>query len=242
MLVTARTPQGAVFAPMHWTGEYASAGRVDAVVRAEVDPVSGQPELKGSAVRVEKFEAAWHGFAVCRAKPDCGAAEYWAIARAPGGWRAELAGREAPADWTAFARTLFGLDPDQGEATVVEDRARGGARVALFLEGRLVGTLFAAREPVEVARGHLAGLLDAAETPPDLLAGRPGADRPDPGALVCSCFSVGANTILAAIAEQGLADVAAIGEALGAGSNCGSCRPEIQALLDKTRGARTLAA
>ncbi|SFI93894.1 nitrate reductase [Albimonas pacifica] len=242
VLVTSRTPEGAVFAPMHWTGELSSAGRVDAVVRAEVDPVSGQPELKGSAVRVEKFEAGWHGFAICRARPDCGAADYWAVARATGGWRAELAGREAPDDWTAFARALFGLAETEGDAMVVEDRGRGAARVALFAGGRLVGALFAAREPVEVARGHLAGLLAAAETPPDLLAGRPGADRPDPGAIVCSCFSVGVNTIQAAIAEQGLADVAAIGAALGAGSNCGSCRPELQALLDKARGARTLAA
>ncbi|MDF2235497.1 molybdopterin-dependent oxidoreductase [Albimonas sp. CAU 1670] len=242
VLVTRRTPEGAVFAPMHWTEELSSAGRVDAVVRAEVDPVSGQPELKGAAVRVEKFAAAWHAFAISAARPDCSGADYWALARAEGGWRAELAGTQAPADWAAFARRLFGLAPGAGEVAAVEDAARGVVRLALFVEGRLAGALFAAREPVEVARGHVAAMLAEAEAPPDLLAGRPGADRPDPGAILCACFSVGVNTIAAAIAEQGLADVAAIGAALGAGTNCGSCRPEIQALLDKTMGDRTLAA
>ena len=242
VLVSPRTPEGSVFAPMHWSAQLSSAGRVCAAVRAEVDPVSGQPELKGAAVRVEKFEAAWHAFAISTARPRCAGADYWALAQAAGGWRAELAGTAAPADWTAFARRLFGLDEGEGEAMVVADPARGAARVALFAQGRLAGALFAAPESVEVARAHLCAMLAADETPPDLLAGRPGADRPDPGAIVCSCFSIGAKTIAEAIAGRQLADVAAIGAALGAGTNCGSCRPELQALLDKTRTARTLAA
>ncbi|MEO0363638.1 MAG: molybdopterin-dependent oxidoreductase, partial [Pseudomonadota bacterium] len=59
-LVTERAAKGSVFAPMHWTGVYASAGRADAAVAAAVDPVSGQPELKGAAVAVARFPAAWH--------------------------------------------------------------------------------------------------------------------------------------------------------------------------------------
>jgi assimilatory nitrate reductase catalytic subunit len=39
------------------------------------------------------------------------------------------------------------------------------------------------------------------------------------------------NTIVTAIETQGLATVGAIGEALQAGTNCGSCRPEIAAIL-----------
>ncbi|MEM1300602.1 MAG: (2Fe-2S)-binding protein, partial [Pseudomonadota bacterium] len=80
------------------------------------------------------------------------------------------------------------------------------------------------------ARAHvIAGL---AELPARaLLAGRPGADQPDPGAIVCACFNVGANTIGQAVAERGLMTVEAIGEATGAGTNCGSCRPELAAFL-----------
>ena len=59
------------------------------------------------------------------------------------------------------------------------------------------------------------------------------ADRPDPGPMVCSCFGVGVNTILAAIEDGGLVSVDEVGAALQAGTNCGSCRPEITGLLSR---------
>ena len=40
---------GEVFAPMHWTDQFASMGPIGRVVGAKVDPVSGQPELKATA-------------------------------------------------------------------------------------------------------------------------------------------------------------------------------------------------
>jgi assimilatory nitrate reductase catalytic subunit len=64
-----------------------------------------------------------------------------------------------------------------------------------------------------------------------VLAGFPGADQPDPGATVCACFNVGINTITEAITAQNLMTVEQIGIALEAGSNCGSCRPELAAIL-----------
>jgi assimilatory nitrate reductase catalytic subunit len=62
-------------------------------------------------------------------------------------------------------------------------------------------------------------------------AGRPGADKPDPGATVCSCFSVGVNQITAAIRE-GCHSVEAVGEKTSAGTNCGSCRSEIRGIIN----------
>ena len=58
---------------------------------------------------------------------------------------------------------------------------------------------------------------------------------PDPGPVLCSCFDVGVNTILTAIEAQGLLSVDAIGAALQAGTNCGSCRPELASLLASTQ-------
>ena len=68
-----------------------------------------------------------------------------------------------------------------------------------------------------------------------MLTGRTPADVPDAGPVLCSCFSVGVNTILTAIETQGLATVEAVGTALQAGTNCGSCRPEIAALLARVQ-------
>jgi assimilatory nitrate reductase catalytic subunit len=48
---------------------------------------------------------------------------------------------------------------------------------------------------------------------------------------VCSCFSVTEATIRAAIAEMGLTSAAEIGAVLRAGTNCGSCVPELKKIL-----------
>ncbi|WP_158964721.1 nitrate reductase [Chachezhania sediminis] len=227
--ITDSVQPGQVFAPMHWTGENASAARIDAVVAAVTDPVSGQPETKAAVARVTKFQAQSFAFALSVAEPAPDA-PYWARARARGGWRTELAWATPPADWTETARALFGL-PDTAQPITVSDPARGIHRLAFFEGQKLVAALFAGPEPVAVSRQYLAGQLDGAADL-GLLSGQPGADRPDPGAIVCSCFEVGVNTIRSAIAEQGLVTVEAIGAALRAGTNCGSCRPEIRALIE----------
>jgi len=236
-LVTPRAQRGSVFVPMHWTAQWSSLGRVDAAVAARVDPVSGQPESKGTAVSIARYAPAWHGFAASTRKmrPD---AAYWALAQSTGGWRAELAGAEFPADWEAYARALF--DAPTAQAVTVLDASGGSARIALIEEKRVIGAFFAAPRPVEIARAHVIAALADGAPASSLLAGRPSGDAPDPGATVCSCYNVGVNTILHAIETQGLATVEAIGAALGAGSNCGSCRPEIRSLL--ARSAPKLAA
>ncbi len=225
--ITDAQPRGQLFAPMHWTGETAPAARVDALVAPEVDPVSGQPESKASVVAAAKFDAAWYGFAVSAA-PVAPRADYWARARTQGGWRVELAGTDPVADWEAEARALFSL-PDAASQSI-EDPARGTARIAFHDGGRLIAALFVSRSPVAVMRDYIAGQVG--EEVPNVLTGLTPADKPNPGPVVCACFGVGVNTILNAIETQGLMSVEAIGEALSAGTNCGSCKPEIGALLE----------
>lgn len=41
------------------------------------------------------------------------------------------------------------------------------------------------------------------------------------------------NSLVRAITTQGLVTLDAVGKALGAGANCGSCRPEISNLLTR---------
>ena len=65
----------------------------------------------------------------------------------------------------------------------------------------------------------------------NLLAGKPGADQPDVGLLVCACFGVGENTIKEAIKCDAAKSVEDIGKQLKAGTNCGSCIPEIKKLF-----------
>jgi assimilatory nitrate reductase catalytic subunit len=242
VLVTDRVQPGAVFVPIHWTDQLASAGRVDALVGAALDPVSGQPELKHTPVRVSRYAPAWYAFATSLHKPALSAIDYWALAPTRTGWRAELAGLAACADATALVQALLPEGAAGADNIAYHDRASGQQRFAAFAGDQFVAALFLALEPVAVARVALcdqigqafAGTVDRYR----LLAGRPGSGVRDPGPTVCACFEVGRNTILDAITQQRCASVDAVGAATRAGTNCGSCRPEIRGLLDATPAAQ----
>lgn len=228
---------GSVFVPMHWTGQLAAQARIDALIAGHTDPVSGQPELKFTAVEVRPYRAAWYGFAVLADRPSTPDSEYWAFAKAKVGWRLELAGATAPDDWDAFARTLFGLPASAGgDLLAYHDRSANRYRTAAFRNGQLVGALFVAPEPVAVARAWLTERLSSPDVAQAdrlrVLAGRAHVNGTDPGAMVCACFEVGVNQITRAIADGGCTTVDDIGRALRAGTNCGSCRTEIRKLID----------
>jgi assimilatory nitrate reductase catalytic subunit len=61
-----------------------------------------------------------------------------------------------------------------------------------------------------------------------------GGDAADRGGEICACFGVPCADVETAIA-QGAQSLDAVGEATRAGTNCGSCRPEIRALLRARR-------
>ncbi len=248
VLVTDRLRKGTAFVPIHWTDQLASNARIDALIASAVDPVSGQPELKYTPVRITPFAPAWYGFAVRAAQPalrPAGASiGYWAMARSKQGWRAELAGHECPDDWTALARDLVApAETDVAtEILAYHDNASGQHRFAVFEGNRFVAALFVARTPVVVARGYIADQLgisiDNAGGRYRLLAGRAPSDRPDPGPIVCACFDVGRNQIIDAVVKGQCVSVAAVGVATRAGTNCGSCRAEIGGLIDAARIAK----
>lgn len=234
-LITDRQRPGACFVPMHWTDQFASAARVGRVISCGADPYSGQPALKTARVRVQPFGTAWYAFAVLAEKPEHIDAAYWAIARSTGGWRVELAGNTDIDDRRAFAAALFGVSHKDAGWTAYEDHAAGQYRYAHLPDGTLKGAIYFSREPVGVSRTWAAGLLGQRCFGAAVLAGRGGLDQPDPGPTVCACFSIGANQIRNAITSDYCSTVEAIGEALNAGTNCGSCKSEIRNILDASQ-------
>jgi len=232
-LVTDRQQKGVLFAPIHWTDQNASSARVDALVPAHVDPLSGQPESKNASVHIEPWPADWYGFALMREKPQEITAGYWALARTNFGWRIELAGQGAPPDWDAFARALIGCRGAEVALAQTSD-LRSGARRWLFIrEKRPAGLLFVAREPVLASRAFLCAEFERTEScnTRALLSGRPKAGATDRGRTICVCHGVGANEIVDSIAVQGAGDLDAVGRLTKAGTGCGSCRSEIRRML-----------
>lgn len=224
--------RGEVFTPIHWTDRSSTGGRTGLLPRPLADPHSGQPGFKNTPVKVEKITAEWRGFLLLRdgtdARPDC----LWATRiTVPAGVLIELAGNGDPA-------VLDRLLP-RGERMEASDAARGTLRTAIIVDGKLVAALFVTRAGQLPGRDWLIGQLAEAAVNPAVLAGRAPGAQADRGAIICVCFDVGIRTILVAIADQNLADVGAIGKALGAGTNCGSCRPALARILADTVKAET---
>jgi assimilatory nitrate reductase catalytic subunit len=229
--------RGSVFAPMHWTDRFCPAGRINPAVNAATDPLSGQPELKYTPVRLRPFPARWHGFLLARRAFGAALADWCAVLPAgEDAWRHELAGLDAPeAGFTRLKRRL-----GDGAWTMLRDPASGVFRAALLADGRLEACLFLGPDHMLPPRDWLigrfaAGVLPAADRRA-LLAARP-ADGKMPEPPVCVCHGVGASAIAAAI-TAGCRTLDAIGQATRAGTNCGSCRPELRALLDAAPHSR----
>ncbi|WVT77916.1 nitrate reductase (plasmid) [Sinorhizobium chiapasense] len=233
-LITERQPRGSVFVPMHWNDDFAANARVTTLLAPRTDPVSGQPALKNIGVKVRPADIAYYGFAVVASRPERLDAPYWAIAKAEAGWRVEFGFDKPLEDIETWCRDTFGLS-DRGEHLAYADRPTQQQRHGFFDGEQLLLAFYAAPEPVGVSRDwavkQLSTPLETVRARFAVLAGRPGADQMDPGATVCSCFSVGVNQIMGAVAG-GCHTVEAIGKHLNAGTNCGSCRVEIKGIID----------
>jgi assimilatory nitrate reductase catalytic subunit len=214
--------RGELFTPIHWTDRQSRGGRTGLLARDLADPHSGQPGFKLSPARVAPVAVDWRGFLIVHGDapaPNC----LWATrVTVPGGVLYELAG-------TGAAATLDQALP-RGARIEASDPARGTLRVAVLRDGRLVAALFVTSSGELPSRDWLIGQLQQPQGP-QVLAGRAPGRSSDRGPVVCACFDIGLHTITAAIRDQRLLDVAAIGAALGAGTNCGSCRPALARII-----------
>ncbi|MBL6750357.1 MAG: molybdopterin-dependent oxidoreductase [Nevskia sp.] len=230
--------RGDLFVPIHWSDAFAADARAGALVNPAVDPVSGEPEFKHTPVRIEPFGVDWHGFVLHREPLDesaqLAAFAYWARSVGGGHHRYEFAARGRRIDWAAWARARLG---GAGEWVDYADPGEGIYRAARLAAGKLQSCLFVSPRPDLPGREWLAGLfalerLGAAERRA-LLSGRPSAGA-DAGATVCACFAVGRRTLQRAIREQGCTTPRQLGQKLRAGTNCGSCLPELRRLIEET--------
>ena len=227
--------RGSLFVPMHWNDAYASNSRVDAAVNPAVDPESGEPEFKHTPVSVRSLKLRWQGFALSRAPLTFGSSEpvYWVKARGAAFWRTEFASIRETMDWPVLARSW--LAAGEAEWLAYEDVRTRQFRAALLEQGQLMACLFVAAGPARLPSRSWLGELFSKSRLADadrrsLLAGLPENPAADTGPQVCACFGVGKNSITEAIAG-GCNSTEAIGAKLRAGTNCGSCLPELRALL-----------
>ncbi|TDR85498.1 nitrate reductase [Enterovirga rhinocerotis] len=221
-------PPGTLFSPIHWSGETSSDGRIGALVHDHVDPFSGQPEMKASPAAITPEPMPLRGFLLSRLPIGLPDGTWWARAAIEGGTGTLFAARGSIGRIAAWAPALV----PGAEIADYLDAGAGVYRLAAFVEGRLEAVFFAgpaaARPHWEAARALFAAEAEGRGAR-QALSGRNAG--PDPGPLVCACFGVGLATICDAIRTKGATSTEAIGAALRAGTNCGSCLPELRRIL-----------
>jgi assimilatory nitrate reductase catalytic subunit len=232
--------RGEVFAPMHWTDEFSANGPVDRAVSARRDPLSGQPALKSTPARVVALQTVWHGL-LLRSEADVALeGVHWTRVPVEAGHLFRLSGLDAMpqgAALDALAARLLAV-PDDAELLEMKDARRGVARRAVLRGGKLLGLLMVApigtALPAPEALAAMLGQEVADAARGRLLSGRIGGEASE-GKRVCACFGVTDQAIRHACVTHRLRSSKEVGELLGAGTNCGSCVPEIDRLLKDVR-------
>ncbi len=239
---------------MHWGSEFVAGGGVNALTNPAACPVSNQPELKFTAVRLEVAKLPWQIVAAAwlpheaaatareqlRALFDLfGYASCVPFGREPNRHSGVLfraaAAEPSPQHLAALEAVL---DMAGGPALRYAD-ARNGQHRALRLhdEGHLQAFVLAGdTQAADWVLPLLQQRLPAASFGRALLA----ASRQAPGALapaspqVCACINVSQDSIVAALptctgsAEERLKQLQA---KLHCGTECGSCLPAVKALM-----------
>ena len=231
--VTDTAAPGTLFAPIHWSDENSSHARIGALVHSVTDAISGQPDLKATPARVSAVEAAYFGFWLTRSPQpnlDDPSIVYWS--------RANIASAAATTfaidgSFAACNRLADSLLNSQGRISLIDEQS-GTLRAATAKNGCLQSVLFIGRAPdlqpsqwlkSLFAREQLSILERRA-----LLSGQAPDGATDHGSIVCVCHQVGAKRITQAIA-QGCTSTDSIGKDCAAGTNCGSCLPELNRMI-----------
>ncbi|HMY48206.1 MAG TPA: molybdopterin-dependent oxidoreductase [Rhodocyclaceae bacterium] len=243
---------GQCFLPMHWGANAMGGQGVNVLMPPDFDPTSKQPELKHAAVQVEKFTEGKALVALRRSEPDANGVlkpNPLEVMESLRRWLPHfpyasltLAGRHepvvvlkargeelAPELLEALDRDLSLDDPTR--VLSYQDRRKDVAKRAL-VEGdsltavRLAGETRAADWLADMmVRGH-----SAAAVRPWLLApvDQPPAGQSARGKVICNCFDVSEEDIVAAFKNGDTLD--ALQARTRCGTNCGSCLPELKRL------------
>jgi assimilatory nitrate reductase catalytic subunit len=229
VVVSERQQRGMLFAPIHWSQQTAAFARVGALVAPFTDIFSGQPENKATPASITPQTYVQRGFVLSRTQLDLPPSAWWARVAIGGGYGYLLADNAGIESWQARLR-------GQGGSDVAEyvDAGGGVYRAAVFVDDRLQTCLFIGPAQTAIEWGAVKEMFALGILSDDqrrmLLSGRSTGGLANAGPIVCACFGVGRTTICDAIAA-GAGSAAQIGAQLKAGTNCGSCIPELKRLI-----------
>ncbi|MEL7045158.1 MAG: nitrate reductase [Pseudomonadota bacterium] len=217
----------AIFLPIHWSDRFASAACVSALLPPITDPISGQPQSKLAEVDVERVEVQSWALLLMRGEIDTAQlqASYWSRVKVSGGEMYLLADVDPIA-----LRELVDQSHAHTEVMAVSGQAPVMERHVWMDEGLAAALYQQESQELLPDPAWLERLLAR-----DLPSPRSALLKPSPAtgggdALVCSCHEVTRTSIIAAL-KAGAGSSEALGRELRCGTGCGSCLPELEALV-----------
>ena len=231
--ITSDQRMGECFMPIHWNQNNASHANVGACYSSAVDPISGQPESKHTAVALQRIHTVQRATLFCRNEINV-MSDFWTSSIVSSGLQYQLAWFESAVSPLAFCQSQFQGENIQWHSFTRSDEA-STTIVAVADETIIAIAFFADSRPAIQPDWaiDLLGLTSASQTRlSELLAGKVDEKWLN-GKTICSCFNVGENNIIDAINELSLNSVEALGKHLKCGTNCGSCKSELSELLNQ---------
>ena len=233
--------RGQIFAPIHWNDQVASDARIGKVVNPVVDAISGEPEFKHTPVCVKPFYTQWQGVLYVRegfehlVQVSVQNMVWWTKIKTAKAVRYELADRKTLRATVQHIKALLPFTDENFEWLSLEDQTAHLSHHVILKDGLLIASLYIAPKVLLPDRDWVAGLFKrerlSALHRKALLAGSAISSSDSEGPLVCSCFKVGKNRIVATIKEKKLSHEKQVTACLKAGGNCGSCLAEIRGLI-----------
>ncbi|QRV23609.1 nitrate reductase [Marinomonas foliarum] len=227
---------GNVFAPIHWTQQFANASVVSNLIPQVVDPLSGQPESKHAQVRLEAVGGICYGLiisAVPLVLSDC---LYWCQVPSEQGYHYEVVW---PSGQTQASLKLIDVGQSQDLAEKAEwleysNPITQQIRLAKLVDQKLTLLIYSHPQPESLVADWLISKLAintslSAQDRLAILVGIP-ANLEDKGDIVCSCYQIGSKQIEKAV-TSGVCSVDGLGARLKCGTNCGSCLPELKRFI-----------
>lgn len=225
-----------VFAPIHWTQQFANASVVSNLIPQVVDPLSGQPESKHAQVQLEVVGNICYGLLVSAVPLVLSECLYWCQVPSEQGFHYEVVW---PNGQTPASLKAIYIEQSKGLAERVEwleysNPVAQQIRLAKLIDQKLTLLIYLHPQPESIMADWLISKLEI-NTPLSLqdrlaiLVGSP-ANVEDKGEIVCSCYQVGSKQIEKAIAS-GICSVDELGGKLKCGTNCGSCLPELKRFI-----------
>ena len=238
-MVSEDQQRGSLFVPIHWSDETASSRASATWSRARSIPIPASPRPRPRPQRSPRSAIAYRGFALGLSREALPDDTWWSAVTVKNGVGLLLASNASIDAWRAQFRKAVG----EVELAEYRDEFRGIYRVAAYGDGRLgVCVFLGPSEPAsawdQVKTLFEAGVLDIAQRQA-LLSGRSASGVRSAGPTVCACFSVGLNTIRDKIESGEATTVDEIGKLLRAGTNCGSCLPELKRIIATTSAPQT---